>query len=164
MKTALDCVWVNQMARALVCEIAQEMSGIELSDCVSLPEHVRLDELDAVYSLAVGNYRMQMQFRAQDSMFFRLAKNMIGDEPEDQFEVQEYAVEFFNVLCGRFVSELSEANQRMACIAPPQYETSPNVTELVIEPLHTLCFMSEDRETAVFSWTALQTECCTGGM
>jgi len=163
VKKHLDHTWVNQMAQELVREITQQMSGIELNNCDALPSDVNLEELDAVYSLAVGKYQMQMQFRAQDSMFFRLARNMIGDEPEDHYEVQEYAAEFFNVLCGRFVSELSEQNHSLACIAPPQYECPPDVTELITEPKHTLCFMSSDRETAVFSWTALQTECCVGG-
>lgn len=163
MKKHLDHTWVNQMAQELVREITQQMSGIELNNCDALPADVNLEELDAVYSLAVGNYRMQMQFRAQDSMFFRLARNMIGDEPEDRYEVQEYAAEFFNVLCGRFVSRLAEENHGLPFFAPPQYESPPDVTELIAEPRHTLCFMSDDQETAVFSWTALQTECCVGG-
>ncbi len=164
MGKVLDHKWVNRMAQRLICEILGQLSGIELNHCPTVPADVKLNEWDAVYGLAVGSHRIQMQFRAQEDLLFRMAKNMIGREPQDCLEVQEYATEFFNILYGRFVSELFEGDPAKKRVAPAQYQSWPHVSQLEIQPIHSICFVSDDNEKAIFSWAALPVECCQGGI
>lgn len=149
--------WVSQIASVLVCEIIQSMSGIELEPC---PEQsMDYDDVDAVYGLVDGDYCLQLQFKADRALFFRLARNMIGGEPEDLAEVEEYAVEFFNVLCGRFISEVYRTTHAAARFHPTRYEEDPHVTVLRDrEAVEKICFISDKGERAAFLWTTLSIE------
>lgn len=144
--------WIVLMANLLVCEIMEKMSGIHLEHAPPPEEANRT--MDAVLGVMDGTYPMKLQFRAEPSLFCRLARNIMGEEPQDAQEIQEYATEFFNVLCGRFISELYYATQSPVRLYPPQYKTAPHVTSLEgLGTLSTLCFLSEQGELAEFSWT-----------
>lgn len=144
----------------MVQEITLAMAGIDLH---SVPPNVGEPpvppETDAVYGLVDGQHPIQVQFRAEPRLFFRLARNIMGREPEDEEEVREYAMEYFNVLCGRFLSELYRmANIRVCNMTIPRYEIFPNVTRMAPNHIHSLYFVSDEQETVVFSWTAVSVE------
>lgn len=145
------------MAETLISEVTEKMSGINLLPNETQPSDPLLEAMDAVYGRVEGDcHRMVMQLRAEKKFFYRFAENMIGDAPEDWSEVEEYATEFFNVFCGRFVSELYIATGRAARFYPTVYEYPPNVSR--VEPTEQVCslyFISEKNEYAVFSWTAV---------
>lgn len=94
--------WICHLADALACEIIKEMAEIPLKR-MDTRVHDRM--LDVVHGNIDGEYPMKLLFRAEPRLFGRIAENMIGEQPEDEEETREYAREFFNVLCGRFVSE-----------------------------------------------------------
>jgi len=107
--------------------------------------------MDGVYGWVDGG--IQLLFRAEPRLFQRLAANMLGAPARDAEEVQEFATEFFNTLCGRFISELYRVAKGPARFHPTRYETYPNVTPLG-EDTVVLSYSSEEQETAEFSWTA----------
>ena len=154
MEVTFQRHWVSRMAESLIGEITKQMSGIQLLllQDAQPPDHL-VDEMDAAYGRVEGDYQMFMQLRAEKKLFYRFAENMIGDKPEDQSEVEDYATEFFNVLCGRFVSELYIATGRAARFFPTTYERPPDVSALDGQ-VCSLYFISEKNEYAVFSWTA----------
>ena len=88
-------------------------------------------------------------------MFSRLAQNMAGSQLSSD-EIQEYAMEFFNVLCGRFLSELYKATNTTAKFYPTRYELYPDLMCLKdqVVMLSTLYFISDEQELAAFSWSA----------
>ena len=97
---------------------------------------------------------MKLRFLADPRMLSRLARNMLGSEPE-KGEAQEYAMEFFNILCGRFISELYKATETTTRFFPTRYEALPNPTGLGGDTsLSTVYFISDEEELAAFSWTA----------
>ncbi len=152
MGATADIGWLCRVAENLACEIMQQMSGIRLESCS--PSEGGDVVMDAVCALVDGDYQMKLQFCAERRMFVRLARNMIGREPEDGLEVQEYAAEFFNVLCGRFISQIHQTIRTSAQFFQTQYVASPNVRCLADEgPVYTLYFVSEQQELAEFSWT-----------
>lgn len=142
------------MADALTCEIMDVMSGIRLSRCCEpTPSGM---QMSGVFAVVQGQrYHMQLQFRAEPRMFLRLARNMIGSEPADSAEVEDYAAEFFNVLCGRFVSELCRASRTPARFTPTLYEPVPRELQAGKSKVKTLYFVSENHERAQFSWIDL---------
>lgn len=158
MEAAYDSKWVNTMAETLVCEIIELMSGIKLQDNPSWIQEVKGRKLDAIHGFVDGDYQIELRFLAEPRMFSRLARNMIGSEPRAD-EVQEYAMEFFNVVCGRFVSELYKVTHTSARFFPTRYEAAPDVKDLRGKvPLNTVYFISDQQELAAFSWTATPIE------
>lgn len=156
MKNMSTTAWAQQKAQTLVCDIMKQMAGIELyRQDVSHPEET-IAQFGSVYGVTRGTYDMQMQFRASPELFYRLAKNMIGDEPEDDFEVREYAVEFFNVLCGRLASEFYEMTRGLTGFSPPRYEHPPHITNIAAsESVETLYFSSDQQEYAMLIFTSI---------
>ena len=110
MEALCDCNWVNQMAGTLVCEIIDLMAGIQLRNHPAWGEAAKERDIDAIYGFVEGDVPMKLRFLAEPRMLSRLARNMLGSEPE-KGEAQEYAMEFFNILCGRFISELYKATE-----------------------------------------------------
>ena len=140
--------WVSDMAEELTREIMMRMAGIRL---------VRVDDCpcngaqkDIVYGYLEGEQTMQLQLAAESSFFHRLAKEIIGGEPEDEEEVREYAAEFANVLCGRFVSEICRATNTAARFRPTVYGEQANDVK---EELQTVRFLSDRQEEITFSWS-----------
>ena len=124
------------------------MAGIHLMRCDGRPESG--SEKDIVYGFLDGEQTMQLQFAAEKSFFHRLAKSIIGDEPEDEEEIREYAAEFANVLCGRFVSEICRATNTVARFRPTVYGVSEGGED---EELQTVRFISDRQEEVSFSWS-----------
>ena len=143
------------MADALLREILEQLAGIRLTRCPPRTPKGAGPPMDGVYGKVDGAYQMQLLFRAEPRIFQRLACRMIGAPAKDTQEVQEYATEFANVLCGRFISEIYRATKVPARFYPTQYETYPDSSPLGDETeISTIFYASEDQEAAEFSWTA----------
>ena len=154
MKTVCVGDWVEQMAETLVCEIAEQMSGIQLRRSKAWTCEKPETRVDAICGHVSGDFQIELRFFAQTELLFRLTRNMVGYDPESD-EVQEYAMEFFNILCGRFISELYKAARTSARFFPTQYEAMPDTGMLGKNASErTVYFTSEEQELAAFSWTA----------
>ena len=123
-----------------------KMAGIHLVRCDDRCESDA--QKDIVFGFLDGDPTMQLQFAAEKSFFHRLAASILGDEPEDEEEIREYAAEFANVLCGRFVSELCRATNTVARFRPTVYG-GENIN---YEKLQTVRFVSDHQEEVTFSW------------
>lgn len=142
--------WIPEIADLMVCEVINQMSGICLAGCSKEEEK----QLETVYGLVDGDYQMQLWLRAEPRLFNRLAKNMIGEDPADEEEVKEYAVEMFNILCGRFISELYEVTGHAAKFFPTSYGNVP--CDLSPAVSHEMCirsFFSDEQEYVEFAWS-----------
>jgi chemotaxis protein CheY-P-specific phosphatase CheC len=147
-----DGVWVYDLAEALVYEVLEQMAGITTL-CQSSRKMPRV-KMDTVCGQINGDFHMEVQFRAEPGTFRRLASNIIGGEPEGPEEVQEYATEVFNVLCGRFVSEICSVTHTVIKFQPPQYKTAAEiVADGAGEPLSMLFFVTERKEPIEFCWS-----------
>lgn len=139
------------LAEALTREILEESAGIRLSPREGEAKGV---PLDAVCGVVDGGFRTQMQFRAEPRLFRRMACNMVGEPVDSEEEIHDSATEFFNILCGRFISEIYRQTHIPASFYPTRYVEAEEVPELGrSEQLETLRFISEERELAEFSWT-----------
>jgi chemotaxis protein CheY-P-specific phosphatase CheC len=138
------------MAESLISEICQDMGGISIS---RRPARQRPSvAMDKVSSYVNGEYSMEVELRAQPAMFRRLARHVIGGEPERE-DVQDVATEFLNVICGRFISELCKETHVQPHLFPPQYTENGNSAYLDAGPsADTLFFETDQGEQAEFSW------------
>ncbi len=145
--------WISVMAQEMVLEVTDWMAGITLTSCPKAQFEPYQQPMDSVLVCAGGKTKISVQFQADPRMFFRLAQKMIGEDPADQEEVQEYAIEYVNVLCGRFISHLFSHWHEKTRYFFPKYEMPPNVTAVdKKEGAQSLFFLSEMQECVVFSW------------
>lgn len=148
--------WLSSMARQLVCEITQQMTGIVLFDLEIPPSVPR--KMAVVRGVIGGDYALQVDFFADYPLFVRLTENMMG-EPPSADDVEDYAIEFFNTLCGRFLSEIINETHISARLMPLRYELpGEEVTPEADESMCTLNFVSDAQEQVAFSWTAISME------
>ena len=146
--------WVEQMAESLVYEIVEQMSGIVLRRSEPWERLSEGMEIDMITGYVSGDFQIKLLCFAQRALFMRLTKNMVGYEPDEE-EAQEYAMEFFNILCGRFISELYKASKTSARFFPTEYDRTPDrgMPGQNAED-KTVYLISEQQELAAFSWTA----------
>ena len=146
--------WVEQMAESLVYEIVEQMSGIVLRRSEPWERLSEGMEIDMITGRVSGDFQIELHFCAQRALLIRLTKNMVGYEPDEE-EAQEYAMEFFNILCGRFISELYKASKTSARFFPTEYDRTPErgMPKQNAED-KTVYLISEQQELAAFSWTA----------
>jgi len=142
------------LAEELTCRIAKQMFGMDFR-CVSAPSAENFQK-DTVQGFLNAPVNLELQFKASPQLFYQMAKNAIGDEPEDEFEVQEYAMEFFNVICGRFVSKLKDhCRHNDMRFRPPVYLKNSDQLPDAAGHADEVCrvyFENADRETAEFCW------------
>ena len=153
MHTTINQEWVSRLAEELLREIMQQMGGIQLKEVPDLPKRFGQKQLGIVCGETTGDFQIRMRLEAENALFVRLAGNMIGEEPQDQQEVEDYATEVFNVVCGRFLSKLYDRTGQKARFLPPTYEEPPGKTLYNGNKVNTVKFISDSNEGAVFAWT-----------
>lgn len=154
MQKAIEQEWVSQLAEQLLCEILEQISGIQISRAQGGPIRFSTQPLGVVYAETRGEFTLLMWLEAEQSLFERLAAGMIGAPASDQEEVEEYATEFFNMVCGRFVSELYNLTGQSARFLPTIYRHHNDAAAMQTENrVYSVDFISDSNEGAVFSWT-----------
>lgn len=151
--------WIITMTQQLVMEVTDWMAGIPLICCSEPPPNMHKDQMDSILICVGGKNKIFVQLRADPKMLFRLAQKISGCDLKDQEEVREYAMEYVNVLGGRFISHGFSNLKEKTRYFFPKYETPPNITAVdKKEGAVSLFFLSELQECAVFSWAVEQDE------
>lgn len=145
--------WVSDMARTMVQEITQVMTGVVFQPGVPPPPE-SVPRMEAIIGHVEGACSIELRFLAEPALLRCLVENMSAAPAGDQ-EVQEYAMEYFNVLCGRFISEIYKATGISARFFPTRYEVYPDLSSLSDQfSMRTVYFTSEQGHLAAFSWTS----------
>jgi len=153
-----DTAWVSLLAEQLICEIADQMGAIRLSCEQSASRDETSNRKMSVISAEIGgDYNISIYFLAEHSLFLRLARNMLGEEPGEE-DVRIYVGEFFNIVCGRFISELINKADISVQLMLVDGELQSAEEILKEELIKSLYFVSDMKEYAVFSWTYLPIE------
>lgn len=142
--------WVSDMADTLIREILEQTAGLQLVRCPS-PFAVG-DEFFTVYSTVDGAFHTELVFSSEPDLFCRIASNMSGDPAPSQEEAVEYAMELFNMFCGRFISEIYRMTRVPARFYPPQYMVG--TLQLDSGSVESLYYQDACGVKAKFSWTA----------
>lgn len=130
--------------RELICDmtqrITQNVAHIDLSLCDIEPDPQR--DLCSVYTTLSGGYSSCLVLCAERSFFHRLTENILGHPTDDPEDLEEYAKEYFNVLCGRLVGEIYQVTRQGAKFHPPcfqegHYSLIPSAPDVHLEAI---CF------------------------
>ena len=150
-KIRYDEEWLRLLAEQLVIDVTDWMAGVPLTPGAP-PGPADRRPMDAVYVRMEGELSIWMRMELEPCLVHRLAAHIIGREPESQEEAREYAAEYFNVLCGRFLSELCRGKRPKMQFSVPCYEAYPQTTPAAQSELDTVYLRSEQQEQIQFSW------------
>ena len=155
MKT-MQPEWVEQMAQELVCGITEQMANIRLR---RVPKVGKIEEqmvMVGVCALIGGDSTFSVRLCSEKSLIVRLVRNMTGLEANEE-DVRDYAMEFFNTLCGRFISEIINKNRMKAKILRIRYESPLEWKKHEQEEKFVvLDFVSKEDEYVSFSWNDIE--------
>lgn len=151
MKT-MNPKWVEEMAKKLTCDITAQMANIQLTCVTEVGKFEEQMIMVGVCALIGGDSTFSVRLCSEKSLIVRLVRNMTGLDANDE-DIQDYAMEFFNTLCGRFISEIINKNRMKARILRISYE-SPHEWKKheKEEKFVVLHFLSEENEYVSFSW------------
>ena len=152
-----EAEWIYGMVENLTCEILAEMAGIRLCRATGPAADLKKKPMVAVCAAIGGDYTINMRFLAEKQLFYRLAQNMLEREPDDE-EIQEYAMEFVNVVCGRVISEIINATHIKVRLMPVEYRVRSGSTLGEKSEVQTLELVSDEQEYVVFAWTTMAIE------
>lgn len=151
MKT-MQPEWIEQMAQKLACEITEQMANIHLTRVPKVGKFEEQMVMVGVCALVGGDNTFSVRLCSEKSLIVRLVRNMTGLEADDE-DVRDYAMEFFNTLCGRFISEIINKNKMKARILSINYESPLEWKKQgQEEKFVVLDFVSEENEYMSLSW------------
>lgn len=148
-------LWIHELANRLVTEVSRRMANIQLKRTDAFPWEDLSGEHVVVYGLIQGDYELHVQLLTEFQLLDRLTSNMLGAKPAED-DVREYTLEYFNTICGRFISEIINQTHISEKLISVQYEMpfqSPILTSG--EQVSTEYFLSDRQEPFVFSWTSM---------
>lgn len=134
-------------------EVIQEEAGISLQTNDTAPS----GELCTVYTAFNRGYHTSLSLCAEESMFIRLARHMMQQEEVAPHEVELYAKESFNVLCGHIASRLYQITKIPARFTIPSFHRGRYVPDDHLEHI-VLTYSSDQNEGAQLIHYALSTD------
>ena len=107
----------------LICtvtqQITQSVAHIDLTPCELEPDPHQ--DLCFVYTTLSGVAPVRLVLCAERTFLQRLTENILGHSTSDPEDLEEYTIEFFNVLIGRLVGEFYRATHIGARFHPPLF-------------------------------------------
>lgn len=101
----------------VIRDVTRREVGIRLTVQESVPEK----ELCTVFANFEQGYRTSLSLCAEEALFRRLAQNTLETEDISPQDVEDFAKEYFNVLCGHIVSRLYEVTKIPARFGIPAF-------------------------------------------
>ena len=152
---------VQELIHSVTVRITQQVAQINLQ-IGEHPPHPKGD-LCAVYTTIEGTYHARLVLCAERLFLQRMTENMLGDPMHYPDDLEEYSKEFFNILCGRIVGEICQANNAHVTFHPPSFTEDPSVlSEFYGNPGALICFTSDQNENVIVLHDELQVSPPTG--
>ena len=143
---SLTPVQLHELICDMTQKITQNVAHIDLTPCDMEPDPHR--SLCSVYTTLSGGYSACLVLCAERTFLHRLTENILGHPTDDPEDLEEYAKEYFNVLCGRLVGEIYQVTGLGAKFHPPclqdgHYSRSPSAPDVRLQPI---CFTNSKSE------------------
>ncbi len=125
----------------IIREVTQKEAGI----CLHRQEAEPSGELCTLYATFHHGYHTSLSLCAETSMFVRLAQGMMETEGVSPQDVEDFAKEYFNVLCGHIVSRLFQLTKIPARFGVPSFYRGRYVPEEQSKHI-VLTYISDEKE------------------
>ena len=143
MDTAMQRERLTEIFDHVVRDITQREAGIVLHSSQTQLE----GELCTVYTTFDKGYHTSLSLCAEKSMFVRLTRRMMEKEDVTSREVELFAKEFFNVLCGNVDTQLYQITKVPARFHVPAFCQGRYMPENHL-PHIVLTYSSDENESA----------------
>ena len=143
MNNAVSREYLAEVFDHVVRDITRREAGIELQSSDSQPK----GETCTVYTAFNKGYHTSLSLCAESSMFVRLTQRMMGREEVTAEDVEIFAKEFFNVLCGHIATQLYQTTRVPARFDPPLFYNGRYAPENNMEHI-VLTYSSDKNEIA----------------
>lgn len=107
MDTDLSQEKLQELLDRVMRNVTEKESGIRLYHEKDPPK----GDLCTVYILFEKGFRRGVSMCAEESVFTRISRHMMQEEPAGPQDVEDCAKEYFNVLCGHLAAELYRATK-----------------------------------------------------
>lgn len=121
MHTALPQQKLEALLDAAVREVTEQISGICLSPGGEPPG----EDLCTVYIAFRKEFRSSLSLRADAAMLARMAQRAIGIEAVTPQDLEDFAKEYLNVLCGHIAAILYRDTKKAARFSIPFFYWAP---------------------------------------
>lgn len=136
----------------VVRDITRREAGIVLQSSDTPLE----GDLCTVYTTFEKGYHTSLSLCAEKSMFIRLTRRMMEKEDVSPREVELFAKEFFNVLCGHIATQLYQITKVPARFHVPVFYQGRYMPEEYLSHI-VLTYSSDENESAQLVHHALMT-------
>ena len=99
-------------------DITQQLAGIQLCPQEETPEN---DEMYTLYTTFEGGYQASIALCAEVALLTRLTQYMMQEEHIAQEDIEDFAKEYFNVLCGQIAAGLFNATHIASRFGVPNF-------------------------------------------
>lgn len=118
MDTALTQKELEEMLDAAVREVTESTTGLTLSQGGEPP-----DENSCTVHIAFKKgFRSSLSMRADTAMLASMTKNAIREEQVTPQDLEDFAKEYFNVLCGRVAGILYKLTKKSSRFSVPTFQ------------------------------------------
>lgn len=87
------------------------------------------NDVCTVHTILEGNCRTAVALCADTALLVRLARNIMCQEQVSDLDVQDVAMEYFNVICGRITAVLYETARIASRFQAPRFHTGAYIPE-----------------------------------
>lgn len=102
-----------------VRDITKRIAGIDL-ETAKWPQGDD-NEVASLYTDTRGSYKITVVYHAETRLLRYIANKMARRPVEDPEDVEMYAKEYFNILCGNIISTINQMTKSSARFGIPQY-------------------------------------------
>lgn len=111
----------RERLREIFDQVVRDITRREAGICLAPGEREPDGELYTVYTVFERGFRTCLSLSAEASMFVRLTQGMMGREDVTARDVEDFAKEYFNVLCGHIMARLFRETRIPARFSPPVF-------------------------------------------
>lgn len=130
-----------------ICDITKRMAGIDLQQTQR-----NFNESDDVCSMHVsvgGTYQLSLICLADGRLFRAIAERMKRSPVEDEEDMQVYAKEYFNTLCGHIVTRINLKTKSSARFGIPDFQQGAYAVELKGQIVFQVCYQSGEGDVCI---------------
>ena len=114
---------IQELWDKVIQDITEHISSVQLYK----QEHALLGETYTVQTTFEGGYNATLFLCADTALFTRLAQCVLQSETVSQQDVEDFAKEYFNIICGQIVAKIFQTAHVSSRFSIPDVCTGRNI-------------------------------------
>ncbi len=145
----MDTAMTKEMLKALfdetICDVTKKAAGISLHQGSGKP----VGDSCTVYASFERGFHTSVSFFAEEALFKRLTQYMMQAEKVTPKDVEDFTIEYFNMLCGHIASRMFQKTKVASRFGIPVFYRSRYIPGNQGEDF-VINYTSDDNENAQF--------------